>query len=280
MPKKPFAFLGRSVTSSVNLNLNDLKFEDPFCNELINLHRHYYTQALKYQGKDLYLTSDWFASTGLKDTIDRKKEIMISMTPEFRTVLKNIEEVAMRSGLKLPPEYQNVVPNMDIFKQLPDRQNLYLKLNYDACAFDKNGQSLNFDQLVRGDYRVVVHVKGLYIGFHPSGKLVSLQLRVSQLQHVPRPPQSMFAPIPFPTPRDCHQNHANVTFRVQEAPQPVVEGQQQQSQAKRGRKPTKLQRQNAMIEARIQQEEHRQMENIPAEFFRDAMMDLQNISTQ
>ena len=262
-----------SVTSSVNLN--DLKFEDPACNELVNLHRHYYTQALKYQGKDLFLQSDWFHSAGLKDSIDRKKEMLVTLTPEVRGVLKNIEDLAIRSGLKLPAEYQHVSHSVDIFKSLPDRQNFYLKLNYDASAFDKNGQALKFEQLDRGDYRVVIHVKGLYIGFHPSGKLVSLQLRIAQLQHISRPAQSMFAPIPIPTQRDCQQNHMNVTFRVPEVPPQIVEGQQ----VKRGRKPTKMQRQNAMNETRIQQEEHRQMETIPAEFFREALMDL-NMPTQ
>ena len=261
--------------SSVNLNFNELKFEDPACNELITLNRHYYTQALKYQGKDLFLQSDWFHSAGLKDSIDHKKEMLVTLTPEVRAVLKNIEDMAMRSGLKLPAEYQHVSHNMDIFKSLPDRQNFYLKLNYDSSAFDKNGQALRFDQLGRGDYRAVIHVKGLYIGFHPSGKLVSLQLRIVQLQHIPRAAQCMFAPIPFPTQRDSQQNHMNVTFRVPEAPPQSVEG----PQAKRGRKPTKLQRQNAINEARIQQEEHRQMESIPAEFFREALMDL-NMTTQ
>ena len=222
---------------------------------------------MKCQGKDLLLQTDWFHCAGLKDSIDSKKEILVTLSPEIRQMLKNIEDLSLRNGnLKLPAEYQGVA-NTDFFKHLPDRTNFYLKMKYDGSCFDRNGQLLKFEQLGMGDYRAVIHVKGLYIGHHPSGKVVSLQLRVAQLQYISRIPQCMFAPVPlFTQPMNITGTQPNFELSAPNL-------------TKKGRKSTKLQRQNAITEAKIQQEEHRNLESIPAEFFRDAMSDLTNLSS-
>lgn len=266
------------LNSVSNFNVNEVKFDPPVCNQLVNLNRHYYTQSLKFRGNDLYLHTDWFRSSGIKKTFDSKSEILVTLTPEFRFALKSIEELAVRDGLKLPVEFQSNLSNDEIFKHLPERETFYLKLNYDATCWDKYATLMKQDAATAGDYRAVVHVKGLYIGHHPSGKLVSLQLRIVQLQFIQSNGNCMFA-------KTSSGNKAPITVFVPETPQPgadlgIAPLTAPLTQVKRGRKPAnklQLQRQNAITEARVQQEEARRLENVPADFFTDAMMDLQQV---
>lgn len=261
-----------------------MKFEDPSLNQLLNLNRHYYTQNLKYRGNDLYIQTDWFHSNGAKSTFDQKNELLITLPSEFRMLLKAIEDFAIRDGLKLPLEFQTNSRNEEVFKRLPDRTNLYLKMHHESACFDKNGHMIKMDALAMGDYRAVILVKGLYIGYHPTGKLASLQLRIAQVQFIPRVPQCMFIAMPNSYGPQAPASNmfrmpqvASGTTRVPETPPPGMESQSLASANKRGRKPTKLQRQNALSEAKIQQEEHRQMESIPPDFFNDALMDLASL---
>ena len=266
---------GAMITSTMAFNINELRFEEPVRNELVNLNRHYYAQNVTYGGKDLLLQTDWFHSSGVRDTTDHKKEILVTLTPEIRAILKLIEDRAVYgSGLQLPLEFQSVTaPLPALFKPLPDRTNFYMKLLFDAACFNQNGQLMKMDSLSIGDYRVVVHVKALYIGFHPSGKLASLQLRAKQLQYSPRTPQCLFLPMPTLPMPGSFPISAALPNGEPETPRPGVESASL-TQAKKGRKPTKLQRQNAITEARIQQEEQRRMDTIPRDFFTDAMMEL------
>ena len=284
------------VTHLTNLNLNNLKFEEPVCNVLQSLNRHYYTQALKLNDGDLIIPTEWFFANGLKNTIDNKRELKVTITPEFRTNLRSIEEMAIRGGLKLPSDFQTPHTNAEIFKCLPDHNSLYIKFNYDAACFDRSGQLLKFESLSMGDYRAMIHVKGLYIGYHPSQKLVSLQLRIVQLQYVPRMPQCLFAAVPMPVASPVTPSFTSLPISTSrngmpETPQPGVaaaplnqlaqlaQSVQSAQPSKRGRKPTKLQRQNAVvIDGKIQAEEHRKVDAIPPDFFHDALMDLTNIA--
>ena len=262
------------VTSVETFNYDDLKFEDLQYKELAGLNRHYYMQNLKHQDKDLYIQTDWFTGNGVKEAFDNKKEMLVSLTPTFHSFLKGIEEVAIRNGLKLPVEFQTGHAVADIFKRLPEQSNLFIKLNYDASCFNQNGQVVKMESLSHGDYRAVVHVKGLYIGHHPAGKLVSLQLRIVQIQFVPRQPLCLFVPIPAPAlQNESHDKHTVV--HVPETPQPGIESAPLvPTPAKKGRRSTKAQKQNAANEAKVQQEEQRRLESVPAEFFNDALMEL------
>ena len=238
-------------------------FEDPQRNTLQSLNQHYYTQALKYQGKDLYLASDWFYAPGLKPSIDNKTEILAVLQPSLVKAIKSIEEIVTRhGGLKLPVEYQGPTPAKDLFKFLPDRDNYYLKLQHDAPIFDRTGKPTKVDLLSMGDYRVMIHVKGLYIGHHPTGKLVSLQLRVVQVQHIPRAPECMFVAIPPPA-----SNNA-----VSEVVQPVAEAAALNAPSKRGRKPQKLMRQNAVIG-------NNNTEIVGQDFYQENLFDLASLAS-
>ena len=137
--------------------------------------------------------SDWFSSIGIKRTYDSKPEILVPISLEHLNLLKNIEDFAIQSGLQLPKELQSNVSNEVIYKRIPKRSSLYLKVNHDAMFFDNNCQPLRVDDLSRGDYRVQIHIKGLYIGQHPAGKLVSMQIRIVQLQFIPR--VCVFTPV-------------------------------------------------------------------------------------
>lgn len=251
-------------------------------NELQGLGRNYYTQALKLNGNDVFIPTTWFFADGLRVT-DNKKELKVSLVPELRATLKRIEEIAIESGLRLPVEFQTSYSNSEVFKPLPDRDTFNLKLQYDAACFDTAGKIVKFDTLSMGDYRAMVHVKGLYIGSHPSGKLVSLQLRITQIQYMPRVPQCMFSAIPVSSPSMTPSLPISASRNgVPETPQPGVEAAPLSQPSKRGRKPAKLQRQNAVNAkdmTKIQAEDKRKVDAIPSDFFHDTLMDLTDLTS-
>ena len=162
-------------------------------NDLQSLGRHYFTQSLKMNDQDVMLMTDWFYSKGIsKSTMDNKDEILIPLGHNIVKFLRNIEDLAISKGLKLPSEFQNDLPKDQIFKRLPARTSLYVKCAYDMSCFDKTCKSLKREAVQAGEFRAMIHVKGLYIGSHSNGKLASLQLRVSQIQNVPRNEPCLF----------------------------------------------------------------------------------------
>ena len=121
---------------------------------------------------------------------------------------------------------------------------MFLKLNADVACFDKNKQLLNLSQMSYGDYRVIILVKGTYIGIHGnSGKLASLQVRVAQLQFVPISPPCYFSMFTMTPPVEKADNSQVTQSGEVPKEQPVN---------KKSRRP-KLTRQNAMIENRQEQ---------------------------
>ena len=258
------------------MNLNEIRFEEPVRQNLALLNRHYYTQALKYRGEDLYFATNWFnASNGVKNTDDNKKELLTVIPCDAKKCIKQIEEIAIRNGLKLPVEFQSQDSNAEIFKSLPDREFHYLKLNYDCDFFDKAGRVIKVETLNTGDYRAIIHVKGLYIGHHPTGKLVSLQLRISQIQFAQRIPTCMFMSIPAPkVPSPMPLPISGMHNGVPETPQPINETVMMNQPVRRGRKPTKLVRQNNMQDCNPAR-----MDALPPDFFQEALMDLSSLQS-
>ena len=244
--------------------MSNIKFEAPIRHELRDGSRCYYTQDLKFLGRELLVQTEWFASIGVKTGIESyKKEMLVPISNELRQVLKEIETLAINEGLRPPAEfvgYQKPPSNADIFKHLPltDREKLFVKVNYDAACFDKYCKPIAFDKMQAGQYRVAIHIKGLYIGHHPAndGKLASLQLRVTQIQNDPKSVQCLF--------NGNNSVQASTFSVVPETPQPTVEPMPLTQPAKKGRKP-KLQRQNAMTDVNQNQE----LPRLPADFFND-----------
>ena len=236
-------------------------------NQLYGLNRAYYTQEIKYQGRELLLHTDWFHSVGVKETVDKKLEILVPLPPNYVALLKTIEDLAINGGLNLPADFYSNAPNENIFRRTPALPRLYIKLHHEASFFDKNCRSINLKDLGRGDFRVVIHVKGLYIGHHPSGKLVSLQLRVMQLQNIPKSQPCMFKVASSFNLCDNQKFNnftvppvPNVAPVVPETPQPGVEVP---TLTKKSRKP-RLQRQNAVIS-----QQHQPQQSLPSDFFTD-----------
>ena len=251
----------------------NIKFEAPVRHELRNVDRTYYTQDLKWQGEDLSLQTDWFTSTGVKDGMESyKKEMLVPISNEMRQVLKEIETLAVNEGLRLPAEFtgHQKVSNAEVFKHLPlaEREKLFIKVNHDAVCFDKQRKHIAFEKMQSGEFRVAILVKGLYIGHHPAnmGKLASLQLRISQIQNDPKIVHCLFNGNKSKAPVCAFSN-------VPQTPQPVVGPMSLTQPAKKGRKPTKFQRQNAMMDS-IQTQE---LPSLPADFFND--LDLSALPT-
>ena len=255
----------------------DINFEAPVRTDLESVGRHYYTQAVKHHNADFCLVTDWFESHGVKEAFDKKLEMTVQFTKDNLDLLKNLEDMAIKSGLKLPAEFQSSVPVEQIFKRLPlNKPRLFVKLNHDAVLFDKLCSPMQLSMNMFGDYRVIVHVKGLYIGPHQNNKLASLQLRISQLQFVPKKPQCMFNLVSGLTFANAPGATIPVTANIQNpeiTPESAVP-----AQAKKGRKP-KLQRQNAMNEnvqrmsvsneSQVQQLDQHRMQSLSEEFFND-----------
>ena len=244
--------------------MSNIKFEAPVRHELRDGSRCYYTQDLKFQGGELLVQTEWFQSSGVKDGLESyKKEMLVPISNELRQLLKEIETLAIDEGLRLPAEfggYQKPPSNANIFKHLPltDREKLFVKLNYDAVGFDKYCKPFAFDKMQTGQFRAVIHVKGLYIGNHPAndGKLASLQMRITQIQNDPKSVQCLF--------KGNNSTLASTFSAVPQTPQPAVEPVPLTQPAKKGRKP-KLQRQNAVTDANQNQE----LSRLPPDFFND-----------
>ena len=257
------------------VNCDELKFEDPVVHELSGLARHYYTQALKYSGQDLIVPTQWFPSDGFTSTYDRK-ELKVPLTKELFEFIQQIEEIAILKGLQLPSEYKPLTvnaSNADLFKRTAERPSLYLKTVPNLVCYDKNCKQIAEEELKMGNYRAAIHLKGLYIGPHNNEKLVSLQLRIIQVQNQPIIPQCVFMGLPC-SPSKCFavSNSAVEKVKQVEKESPVEVAPAAASKtgnAKKARKP-KLQRQNAMSEAQVQEEQHA-METMSAEFFEDVL---------
>lgn len=181
-------------TTNNALAISDVKFLDAVRHELSS-NRYYYTQDLKYRGSDLYLTSDWFRSDGLKQSMDRKPEMLVKTDGDLRLMLQCLDAEAKRQ-LRIPAEFASTMyfNNETAYRSMSESGFLFIKLEYSTGFFNKLCQSLKAEELGYGDYRVIIHVKGIYIGPHGQGsKLASLQLRIHQIQYCPVVIQCLFS---------------------------------------------------------------------------------------
>ena len=242
----------------VSLNIKLMKFGPVDRHDLTSLGRHYYTQDLMYNNQEWIFTTDSFSSTGIQYGMDKKPERLISTSPYFFRVFKAVEDEATRI-LKFPGEFQIKHSSEESFKRLLPMSNIYVKLNQDAVFFYTACRPMKKEELGHGNYRVVLHVKGLYIGPHGknASKFASLQLRIKQIQFVAVPVTCLFA-VPVAPP----QMMAAMPPPPPETPQPGV--------TKKLRRP-KLQRQNTVpvSDDKIQESQQRPMEQFPTDFFSD-----------
>ena len=221
-------------TSSINPSL--IQFSSPERNDLALHNRHYYFQNLSYNGEDLYLESEWFESEGIKIRPFSKPDMMFRCSGVLKESLDIVQLEALRQ-LNIPAEYNIPQANSSgIFKPLAKSNYLFAKLGQGAQCFNENCQPVRRESLSYGQYRVIVHVKGIYIGPHGDSPLkASLQLKIRQVQYMPVVAPCLFssAKINYSTPPPS----TILGVTVPGAPK-----------KKTTRKPKLLQRQNAIID--------------------------------
>lgn len=255
-------FSCRSTMNPItSLNFDNIKFEAPVRHNLMPENKIYYTQALKYQDDILVIPTNWFYSNGLFVSLE-KYDVLTPISADILNILRKIESIAISNGLQLPSEYQHHSNNIkNVFRPTPERNSLYLKLAQNAAFFDRNTKCIGRQDLKMGDYRVAIHIKGLYIGPHGSDNIASLQLRILQIQYVPNIPQCIFTALPIAQPSNI--------IEIKMPNQTVDESSNSNTGSttgKKSRKP-KLQRQNAMIENQSEQV----METLSDDFFKEVL---------
>ena len=87
----------------------------------MSVNRFFYTQDLKYKNSDLYLTSDWFRSEGIKVGLDNKYEMLYKYDGPLRDSLKLLDAEALNQ-LKIPLEFVGTAyfSNETAYRSLPN----------------------------------------------------------------------------------------------------------------------------------------------------------------
>lgn len=223
-----------------SFNSNNIQFEEAKLHNFSGVeNKHYYLQELKCDGKAFYIQSDWFVSEGPKMNSFQKPEILLKSAGVIKNTLKSIETLA-KAQMKYPSEYEVELGKKDeYFKCIPDKSDfLYCKLAQGARCFDLDCHPLAPQSLAYGRYRVILHVKGIYIGSHgPTKALASLMIKVEQLQY-----ESLVLPCLFSSHVPNNENILNAP----KTPPPSIPPTPQLKK-KQGRRP-RLQRQNAVME--------------------------------
>ena len=236
-------------------------FSEPKAHIIENQNKTYYMQDLTFNNSEVQLATDWFTSDGPRAGLDNKSEMLYVINENVRSTLQQIEAAAVQQ-LKVPVvllQQNNVSPNTTnemLYRPLYGGNSLFSKLHRNCVYFNNRALPIEKQDLGFGEYKVLIRVTGIYIGYHSQEKkLASLHIRIHQIQYrelnVPcLLNQSSGLIIP---------NSQNLTPMAQ-APQivnmntqppPAIQPQHQPSTSagkKSSRKQTKpvLQRQNAM----------------------------------
>ena len=255
-----------------NTTSYNIQFSDPVPHIIESSGKKYYMQDATNNGQDIMIVSDWFRSDGIKPGLDQKPELMFRTTGKVRDMLNMIESEAVRQ-LRMPSELlaqmgvdAQATDNKMLYKPLYNGDYLYAKLHRDCSFFNARQEMIKKSELGYGEYRVVVQVKGLYIGSHnENAALASLHIRIFQVQF-----REVNVTCLFDTPVAWLSNHSphntSPETPVTNPPAPA-QGQPSSSTKKNTRKNAKapLSRQNdaAVIEPMQQVP----TETLPSEFF-------------
>ena len=166
-------------------------FGEPLRYDLQSLGKAYYLQTLSIDnsGINVLITSDWFQSDGIKTGVNNKAEMLFKTSGIVRSYLNAIEGAAMQQ-LKIPIDVvrehgiPNDCPAPSLYRALNQSDYMYAKLERECPIFNSKRHIIKRENTGFGEYRILLHVKGLYIGSHSTpGKLASLQMRISQIQY-------------------------------------------------------------------------------------------------
>ena len=257
----------------------NIQFADPEARTLESLGKTYYTQDVTNHGQEIMLCTDWFKSDGVQGGIGGKPEMMFKTTGAVREVLNIIEGEAVRQ-LRVPVEVMReyginaeVTENKALYKPLFNSEYLFAKLHRDCTIFNTRRELMKREALGYGEYRVVIHVKGLYIGnLNLEGKVASLTVRIYQIQYRPvnvtclfeSAPGLMTGNLPKPTAQGMQTETAqNSKQNIPPTPQAQASTTGKKNAKKPGR--SSLSRQNAMIEPQQQNP----TESMATDFFED-----------
>ena len=153
-----------------------------------------YYQNASMDSKPLYVETSSFYSRGLNKS-KFSDQMQLRIPEECTSTLIQIDEKA-KQALKCPPNFakkwRKDFENKEIYKSLP-YDKLFLKFSADWKCFNKEGEVIDI-ALTAGNYRLVLHVIGIYIGNHGSTPyLASLQVKIKQVEFEPEGEESMFS---------------------------------------------------------------------------------------
>ena len=123
--------------------------------------------------------------------------------PKWQQDLLQILDGVARENVKCPPEasksWLKSFDDGSAYRNIVDPETLYLKLTDSFQAFDVFKNTIDVDELKRGQYMALIQVTGIYIGGHGStGKLSSLQVKLTQLLYQPIPHDECFIEFKVP----------------------------------------------------------------------------------
>ena len=164
-------------------------FKAATVHELQSLGKSYHLQRLVMDNdQDVLLTSDWFRSDGIKTGMNNRPEMLFKAVGPVRDILNSIESEACRQ-LKIPQSLirergiSHKTPMANMYRPLNQMDYLFARIHRDCVIFNTRHQVIRKEECGFGEYRVLVHVTGIYIGDHAQdSKLASLQLRITQIQ--------------------------------------------------------------------------------------------------
>ena len=178
------------MTKSPTGKTLNIHFSDPVPQIIESSGKKYYMQKATNNGQDIMICSDWFRSKGIKIGLDKQPELMFKTAGRVREAFNEIESEAVRQ-LRMPQEFLSqlgvIAGQMDmktLYKPIYRGDFLYAKLHRDCSFFNNRREMIKNSDLGYGDYRVVICIKGLYIGGHnENGALASLHIRIFQIQY-------------------------------------------------------------------------------------------------
>ena len=164
---------------------------------------NFYFQSLSYDGKELYLQVPFFQANGMSHSSYTNMRQMRVTLPKWQQDLLCVLDGVAKENVKCPQEasasWFKLFDDGSAYRNIVDPETLYLKLSESFQAFDVYKNIIDCDELKRGQYMALIQLTGIYIGGHgPTGKLASLQMRLSQLVYQPMPHDECYIEFKLP----------------------------------------------------------------------------------
>ena len=169
------------------------------------LNNNFYFQSLSYDGNDLFIEVPFFQANGMSHSSYTNMLQMRVMFPKWQQELLCTLDGAAREHVKCPQDastsWNKSFEDGSAYRNMVDPHTLYLKLSDNFQAFDVFKNTIDCDELKRGQYMALIHVTGIYIGGHgPTGKLAFFQMKLTQLLYQPIPHDVCFIEFKMPEP--------------------------------------------------------------------------------